>query len=321
MNPGLKAVTDGLTRVADLQIDAQPCLEFLQRYKALRSLTVCLLKTSRIDMADTLPLLPDLQHLRVHFDETFAGLANSAANHYRDLINLSLLKGLQKLEFHGPVMSSMWSLTVAGQSTSIEQFTVEDVQWIGRGWDTFYPRIASRLRSLTLINVTMHSVSPTILPLLETLDIDDVPEEGFPEFICPQLSLVVCTVRRSTATISHLLEHFLFRFTQSLETFVLRQTKDDRVETLSPPAVRTFTHCKRLRNFLLEGRICITAQDWWVLRKVHSEVDRAIFLQPVHPGSKDEKIFCVRFSSRLADRDTKEIRKLSETLLLQTMTF
>ena len=151
-----------------------------------------------------------------------------------------------------------------------------------------------------MINIRKEGMGSITLPVLKSLEIEDrkVPEIGYPDLACPQLSLFICIVRHRQALFRSVIKSMLSRFTASLKSFMLRSMSDDDVETLSPDAVRTLSHCKQLRNFLFEGRICIPAQDWWVLRKVHDELDRAIFILPAYPQSKAERTFYVSFPRR-----------------------
>lgn len=81
--------------------------------------------------------------------------------------------------------------------------------------------------------------------------------------------------------------------------FMLCSDGDGDADILSPRAVQTFSRCRWLNNFLLDGRICITSREWWEPRKVHDEVARAILLWRRCAQSEVEKEFSVRGPPRL----------------------
>jgi hypothetical protein len=320
MHPALKSAAGGLTRVRHLEIDVQRDLESLCHYQGLRGLTVWLLGLSENGDIDTLPPLPDLRLLQIRFSATFSRRDTSASRHHLGLVDLSLLEGLTKLELRGTAESSLWSGSIVGSSYSIERLLVENVNFIDTEWRDFYPRL-SCLRSLAMVNASTTWTGSIVLPLLESLEIESgmIPSYTHPLFTCPSLRKFTGTVHNPQAKLSHIFEELLSAFTNSIETFMLHSMGDGDVEILSPSAVQTFTHCTRLKNFLFDGRICITSPDWWVLRKVHNEVTRAIFLRPSYPLFKVEKEFYVRSPFRLAPTFTDSSRQLSEIIRYQTI--
>jgi hypothetical protein len=249
---------------------------------------VYLSETSQKGDFDTLPPLPNLQRLCIAFDGSFL------SNHHGKLADLSLLENLQKLEVRGKA-SSIWSHIIVESSNSIKRLFIENVKFVDTDWSLFYPRL-SCLRSLTMNNVSLNSIGLVTLNFLECLQLKDcqMPGVGYPELTCPRLKLFVYTVRHPRAPISPIVEHMLSQYTASLESFMLSSGADNRAETLTPLATQKLSHCKLLRNFLFEGRISITAQDWWVLHKVHDDLDRALFIQPANPKSEAERTFHVR---------------------------
>lgn len=98
-------------------------------------------------------------------------------------------------------------------------------------------------------------------------------------------------VHNPAAKLSDIIRDVLCNFTDTLETFMLRLKGNNGVETLSHSAVRIFGHCRRLKNFLFNSRICIARPDWWVLHRLYNKVDRAIFLRLSYRPLKVEKNF------------------------------
>jgi hypothetical protein len=294
----LKSAADNLTRVFDLKIDAQQDLDFLQRFEALQGLTVCLSERLREDDFDTLPHLPQLSRLQILFDEEFHPLDTAVRSHHDELVDLSLLEGLAKLELYGTVKKpSLWARSFAGSPGNIQQMIVENIQLAGLEWDSFYPQL-SGLRSLTMTNVIAELRDSITLPALQSLEMDNsrLSDRMYPDFTCPRLSLFVYTSRKPMASLNGVIENMVHRFATTLESFFFRCSEWHYYETLTPLAVSTLCHCAQLRNFLFEGSICITSPDWCVLRKVHDKLDRAIFIRPAHQQSESEKVFCVRES-------------------------
>ena len=146
-----------------------------------------------------------------------------------------------------------------------------------------------------MINISINALVQITLPVLESLEIEDrlIPASGYPILTCPRLRLFARTTHSLSASFSAVIECELSDFTASIETVILRSTRDC-VETLHSAAVLTLSHCKKLRTFLFEGGICISAQDWLVLQKVHDHVDRAIFILP-DAQSEAEYTFRVSF--------------------------
>lgn len=126
-------------------------------------------------------------------------------------------------------------------------------------------------------------------------------------------------VYNPAAKLSDIIRDVLCNFTDTLETFMLRLKGNNGVETLSHSAVRIFGHCRRLKNFLFNSRICIARPDWWVLHRLYNKVDRAIFLRLSYRPLKVEKNFWVRDLIRLTEAVTDWSRQRSETTSYQTM--
>ena len=297
MDVGLILVSHNLTTVVDIEIDTQPHLNFLHQFINLRSLVVvCVSETYKRGKFGTLPSLPNLQFLKIRLDKTLLSSDAAAGSYDRELINLSLLQGLKKLELLGTTRQPLWSHIIIGSSNSMERLIVERISLFNLGWRSFFSRMASGLRSLTLVHNTTIWMDPISLPVLEGLEIkaDRVTNDGYLKFICPRLTLFKCTIRHSQASFSSVLEYMVSQFTASLEIFMLRHLSDSHTEILTPNAVRSFSHCNQLRNFLFEGGICIPAPDWWVLRQIHMEVDMAIFIMPDFSQSGAQETFRVR---------------------------
>jgi hypothetical protein len=283
-------------QLVELQIDAQPDLEFLQNFKVLRVLTiVCPSDTSLDGYFHTLPALPGLQQIIIRPCKRFT------MRMYRQhsmLANLSLLRGLKVFRVCGTGASSLWSHCVSGLSTSIQQWVFEDINLIDLGWRVFLPRISHSLRSLALLYMRSDCIGSFTLPVLECLEIEG---RLLPEFAlyldCPMLSLFVCTIHHPQSTFSCVLSSLVSQYTASLQTIVIRATSD-HVDTLDLSAIQTLSNCKQLRNCLFEGRICISAQNWWDLRNIHAGLDRAIFVLPASMSSQATATFRVRIPSK-----------------------
>ncbi|KAF7505052.1 hypothetical protein GJ744_001271 [Endocarpon pusillum] len=288
------SASHNLTAVVDIQIDTQPRLDFLQNFRNLRILVVvCVSETYKSGKFGPLPSLPNLQLLKIRFDKRLPSSDAAESSYFHNLVNLSLLKDLKTLELLGFARQALWSHFIIGSSNSMERLSFERISLLNHGWRSFYSRIASGLRSLTLVHNTIPWMGPIVLPVLEALEIegDRVTNDGYIEFICPRLTLFKCTIRHSQASLSSVLELMISQFTATLETFMLRHLSDSHTEILTPHAVRTFSRCHQLRNFLFEGGISILTPDWWVLREIHVEADMAIFIMPEFPQSRAQETF------------------------------
>jgi hypothetical protein len=278
-----------LTQVVNIKIDAQPDLDFLQDYKALQSLTVVYLsETLKKGEFDTLPSLPQLQRLRVCLGESLVLHDVDTGVSRKKLIDLSILQDLKMLELRSTSKLPIWSEYITGSSNSIEQMVLEDITLAGEGWYTFLARISDSLRSLTIANIQGRLLGLCRLHALETLEIQD---SGLPNFVhnldCPRLSMLVCIITEVRFDVNRMFENLISKFTASLQTFMLSSIfpcMRMRALTLSPSVMRSISHCRRLRNFLLDGNFTIPTEDWLVLSKVHDKLDRAIFIVPNSPG-------------------------------------
>jgi hypothetical protein len=291
-----------LTQVVDIKIDAQPDLDFLRDYEALQSLTVVYAsETLKKGEFDTLPSLPHLQQLRVCLRESFVLHDADTGVSHKKLIDLSILQDLKMLELRSTGKLPIWSEYITGSSNSIEQMVLEDITLVGEGWYTFLARISDGLRSLTIANIQGRLLGPCRLRALETLEIRD---SGLPNFVhnldCPRLSMLVCIITEVRFDVNRMFENLISKFTASLQTFMLSSifpSMKMRALTLSPSVMRSISHCSQLRNFLLDGNFTIPTEDWLILRKVHDELDRAIFILPHTPGdveSSPSSLFRVR---------------------------
>lgn len=69
----------------------------------------------------------------VRLDEKFASRDTTVGGHHPELLDLSLLEALRKLELGGTNKSSMWSHSIINSSNSIEQLLIEDINLADMG--------------------------------------------------------------------------------------------------------------------------------------------------------------------------------------------
>jgi hypothetical protein len=250
----LTAYTPLLSRIQNLHITAPLHLQLLQT--SLEQLTIHI--GSLDARTGTIPYLPHLTHLEVRCHCRHRERAVEVC----PLADLGLLPSMTLLRVDGVLPWQDLCDMFIGKSIQVRRLILWGIWDEAQNLSRLLSRCSTSLMHLTL-NVGIDGCVSATLPCLKKLDLNTpfhLSEDFWLDLRCPHLEELLCTT--DGTHISKILLNLAACCTSSIKCIALRQLDQGYSEFLARAAINVIIRCTDLENWMMEGPIYLTSNDW-----------------------------------------------------------